>query len=390
MKQFLLIHYGEIGLKKANAEYFIEKLRKRIKLRFEKRFKETFVVKHTLRRIMVTMPDYFVESEYVEVLYKIFGIKNFKFVFAGSVDLEKLGDEIVNLLPKFDILPSNFRVVAKRSMVLPFKSSDAEREIGAIVLRSGFDVPVKMKGADFIIDIEFFNCIGFFSFNTYRGLGGLSGNSQGKLISTISSGIDSPVASWLMMRRGARVIFVHFHGYPYVDKDEMEQVEQLVEILSDYQQDTKLYLVPFGQFQKAIGTCLEIPSKIRTILYRRMMLRVSSLIARKEAANGIITGDCFGQVASQTPENLFVVDQASNIPVYRPLIGFDKEEIISLSEKIGAFEISKLPCKDSCTIFMPKKPELKANLTDTLNLEKNLDMAMWEKKLLADSEIKIF
>lgn len=388
MKRYILVHYGEIGLKRANADYFIGKLKKHLKTKLEKRFKAVFRVRHTLRRFLIEIPGDFVESEYVEVLMRIPGIRNFKFVYGGSVDIEDLGKEIVSVLPKD--LPGSFRVKAKRSMDLPFKSNVAEREIGAIVLRSGFEVPVKMKGADLVINIEFFNDSGFFSFKTYEGIGGLSANSQGKLVATISAGIDSPVASFLMMKRGARVIYVHFHGHPYTPPDEKEQVEDLVKILSDFQFDTKLYLVPFGQFQKAVGTTLEIPAKIRTIIYRRMMLRVASAINKKEQAKGIVTGDSFGQVASQTAENMFVIDEAANVPVYRPLVGLDKEDIIKISERIGTFEISKLPCKDSCTMFMPRKPELAANVFDTLKFEKFLDMEMWLSKMLEEAEVKFF
>ncbi len=394
MKRFILIHYGEIGLKKANKDYFVKKLCRCIKMRLEQRFRETFFVRHTLGRILVDLPGNFsdkLEGEYVEIVSKIFSIKNFKFVFSGSLKIFKLGEQICDNIPKFVFegngRPKNFRLKVKRSMNLPFTSQQAEQELGAFLLNKGINLKVKLKDPEFVVDVEYFNNYGYFSFNTYKGLGGMPSNSQGKLISLISSGIDSPVASYRMMRRGARIIFVHFHGYPYTDKAEMEQTKELVEMLSGYQFDTKLYLVPLGKIQKKIAANLDIPAKIRTVLYRRMMIRIAEKIAKKERAKGLVTGDNFGQVASQTPENMFAIHEASTIPVFQPLIGYDKEEIIEIAEEIGTFEISKLPCKDSCSMFMPKHPELKANVYDLRKIEDLLPHDEWIEDVLSDSEV---
>lgn len=393
MKRYLLIHYGEIGLKGSNKEYFVMKLQRRVKVKLEQKFKKNFLVKHTLGRLLIPLPAGFGtknEEKYAEILNRIFGIKNFKFVYEGATELKKLGAQIWKNMPNFLEKPEGFRVKAKRSMVLPFKSVEAERDIGAILLENGIDMKVKMKGADFIVDIEFFNNHGYFSYKKYMGAGGLSPNSQSKLISLISSGIDSPVASYLMMRRGARIIFVHFHGFPYTPKDEMEQVKELVKILSEYQFDTKLYLIPFGQVQKAISMNLDIPGKIRTVLYRRLMVRIAERIAKKEKAMGLVTGDSFGQVASQTPENILVIHDASTIPVYQPLIGFDKEDTIKIAERIGTFGISKLTCRESCTMFMPKIPEIRANVYDTRRYEEKIDVEKWVEKVLKESEVMNF
>lgn len=384
------MHYGEIGLKKANTDYFVGKLQGFLKGKLEKSFGGEFVINHTLRRLLVALPKNFKENRYVQVVSRIFGIKNFKFVYEGAIDLEKLGNQIWKNLPKFEQKPANFVVRVKRSMLLPYKSFEAERDLGAVLLEKGLNLPVKLKGAELEIDVEFFNDCGYFSFQKHQGAGGLSPNSQSKLVALISAGIDSPVASYLMMRRGARVIFTHFHGYPYTDKEEAAQVRQLVKILSQYQLATKLYLVPFGQVQKAIATSLDVPGKVRTILYRRIMLRIAERIAKKEEAKGLITGDNFGQVASQTPENIFAIHDASTIPLLQPLIGFDKEEIVRLAEKIGTYEISKLPCKDTCMMFMPRKPELKAKVYEIRKYEEGLAIEEWVEKVMTEAEIISF
>lgn len=399
MQRYILIHYGEIALKKENSGYFVEKLRKRIRQLLQAEFKINFSVQHTLARIMVGLPEDFSpenEDKCVQIIGKIFGVKNFKFVRVFDLEsenliMEDLAQKIWDNLPGavFDeaIAPRTFKVEVKKSMILPLKSFEIARDLGAVLLQKGLNLKVKLKDPEFTIDVEFFNNRAFYSYRKFAGAGGLSPNSQGRLVSLISAGIDSPVASYMMMRRGARIIFVHFHGYPYTDKDEMDQVKQLVKILSDCQFATKLYLVPFGQIQRDIATNLDVPAKIRTVLYRRLMLRIAEMIAHREKAMGLVTGDNFGQVASQTPGNIFAIHEASTIPIMQPLIGFDKEEIIKIAEKIGTFEISKLPCKDTCAMFMPKHPELKARVRDLREIELRLPIQDWVTEAVKGAEI---
>lgn len=394
MKRYILIHYGEIGLKKSNISYFVDKLKKRLRFVLQKEFKINYSIKHTLGRFLVSLPDDFSEADevkYSDVLFRVFGIENFKFVYQGDVELDPLLNSVWENMPAYilnpDLKPRTFRVAVKRSMPLPFKSTELEREIGARLLRRGIGIKAKMVDPELVVDFEFFNDHAYFSYKKYKGAGGLSPNSQGRFVSLISSGIDSPVASYMMMRRGARVVFVHFHAYPFSDKSEMENVKKIVEILSDYQFDTKLYLVPFGKFQKFISTNLDIPSKIRTVIYRRLMVRIAERIARNEHAKGLITGDSLGQVASQTPENMFAIHDASTIPMFYPLIGFDKDQTVALAEKIGTFDISKLPCSDTCAMFMPEHPELKANIYDVREYEKALPLNEWIDGVLKESEV---
>jgi len=392
MRRAIIVHYGEIGLKKGNVDYFLKKLRLHLKVKLEKTFSETFSIKHTLARFLIELSeDFSIEDEEkaVAVLSKIFGIKNFMFVYGGSLEIKKLGKQIWNNKPDLSDFNS-FRVTCKRSQLLPFKSAEAERDLGAELLDYGIDMAVKLKGADFIVNVEYFNDYGWFCYKKYQGAAGLSANTGGKLVCLMSSGIDSPVAAYKMMKRGARVIFVNFHAYPHTDRSESDQCKQLVEILSDYQFDTKLYSVPFGDVQLALRDAKSVPEKMRTIMYRRMMIRVAESISRKESAKGLLTGDNFGQVASQTSENMFVIHEASNIPVYQPLIAYDKEEIIKVAEQIGTFNVSKLSCEDSCSVFMPKHPELKANVYDTLKYEEDLPIEEWIEKLLKDSEVIYF
>ncbi|MBI4235711.1 tRNA 4-thiouridine(8) synthase ThiI [Candidatus Peregrinibacteria bacterium] len=391
LKRYLLVHYSEIGLKGSNLQYFVDRLHKRLKFVLEKALRKTFVVKHCLKRFLIELPGDFTNSAldeltYIDVLSKVFGIENFSFVFGGSIDLAVLAEQIHANLPDFSKC-MNFCVRAKRSQILPYKSIDAERDLGARLIDFGLKLPVRLDDPDLRISVEFFNDTAYFSFKKYSGPGGLPANTGGKLISLVSGGFDSPVAAYRMMKRGARIIFVHFHAYPYTDMTEINNVKELVKKLSAYQFDTKLYLIPFGKVQKEISTNLDVPAKIRIILYRRMMIRIAEKIAHDEKAKGLVTGDNFGQVASQTSENIFAIDQASSIVVYRPLISFDKAEIIVQADVIGTHEISKMPCKDTCTMFAPKIPEIRANLRDILEVEKNLPISKFVDDSLSAAEI---
>jgi len=387
MKRYLLIHYGEIGLKGSNLQYFLKKLRIMIRNKLQKEFRKSFSIKHVLGRFMIPLNSDFDQEKYVKVLAKICGISSFHFVYGGGVDLNELGEQIWSEMEDFTKECKTFVVRVKRSQILPYSSCEAEAELGAVLLKKGIDKKAKMKGADLEINVEFFNDHGYFSYKKHEGTCGMPSNTGSKLVCMLSGGIDSPVAAYRMMRRGARVIFVHFSGYPYTDQEEVEHVKEIVDILSGYQFHTKLYVIPFGKIQKKIATTLEIPGRLRVLLYRRMMLRIAEQISMKNEAKGVITGDSFGQVASQTAENIFAIHDASKIPVYQPLIAYDKDEITRIAEEIGTFEISKLPCKDTCSMFSPKHPEIRANVNDLIEAEKFLDIDGMVKESLIGKEV---
>ena len=212
---------------------------------------------------------------------------------------------------------------------------------------------------------------------------GVSGN----VLSLLSGGIDSPVASYFLIRRGAKSSFIHFHAYPFVDKQSLEKVKKIVEKLSLFQFESKIYFVPFAKIQKEI--LLKSPEKLRIILYRRAMLKISEIVAKKEKAIALVTGDSLSQVASQTLENIRTIDGATNFPVFRPLIGMDKNEIVNLAKKIGTYEISIAKHQDCCSRFMPKHPETKSDLKQVKLAEKKLNLKKLISEAIKETEIEL-
>ena len=372
-------------MKRANRPLFVKKLITFLRDKLQQKFAKTFSVIETLERVLVKLPDGVDEQECMALVGRVFGIRNYALCWGGSLEIENLAEQIFEKLPEKG--SGTFCVRVKRSQPHKYGSSEAEREIGSVLLEKGIDMDVKMKDPDMQIDIEFFNDTGFFTFEKKDGAGGLPVNSAGKVLTLISAGFDSPVAAYRVMRRGARSAFVSFHAYPYTDKVEQGQVKELVKILSDYQFDTRLLMVPLGKIQKEISAHPKIPARYRTLLYRRLMLRIASRLAYKEKAKALVTGDSLGQVASQTLENIFAVDAVAELPVYRPLISFDKEVIITEAKEIGTHDISARPCKDTCAMFSSRKAEVRANDFDLSEFEKLLPMDEYLERALSEVEL---
>ena len=205
-----------------------------------------------------------------------------------------------------------------------------------------------------------------------RGVGGLPVGVSGKVLVMLSGGIDSPVAAWQMTKRGTKAVFIHFYSYPYTDKASLEKVVELTRILSESNYRSELYLVPFAELQQAIVT--ETPAPYRVLLYRRMMTRIAQRVASVVDAEALVTGESLAQVASQTLPNLRSIEVVAEIPVLRPLIGFDKVEIIAKAEEIGTFEVSTLPHEDCCSLFVPKHPATHATQVELDKAEVGIDI----------------
>ena len=365
----ILVRYHEIALKKGNRPYFVELLKRNLVSAVKDLgFKE---IRSLPGRLLMLFGEQADEEKIGRRIERVFGVANFSFVERTSLDLEALKSGILEALDGRHF--SSFRIDAKRGdKGFPLTSPEINREIGAVV-KETTGARVDLKNAECTISIEILPRDAFFGFDKIAGPGGLPVGASGRAVSLISGGIDSPVASYRMMQRGCRLIFVHFHSAPYLDKSSQEKVRELVKLLTRHQFASRLYLVPFGEIQRQIVAAVMRP--LRVVLYRRMMMRIAEAIAKKEKASALVTGESLAQVASQTLENLAVIEKAATLPILRPLVGMDKQEIIDQARRIGTFETSCIPDQDCCQLFVPRHPATKARLADVEEAESRLDLA---------------
>lgn len=281
----------------------------------------------------------------------------------------------------------SFKVVARRSNTdYPIDSMQLNQLVGAHLCAFAPDKKVKMKDPDVKVHVEIIQGSAYVFSRSDRGIGGLPVGSAGKVVSLMSGGIDSPVATWKLMKRGAVIVGVHFSGAPVTDDASEYIVDDIAHALAPAGGIGRIYTVHFGKYQKAIAS--ECPPPLRIVLYRRLMFRVAQGIARIERAKALVTGESLGQVASQTLENIAAVNAAVDIPVLRPLIGSDKLEIIDVAKRIGTFEISSRPADDCCTLFMPRSPETHARIVDCERAEQDVPIDAWVEEILSNLEYR--
>ena len=385
----VLVHYHELALKGRNRKHFEYRLVHHIRRALKPL---THVHVDALQgRIRVRFEDESAWPRLEQQFKRIFGIVNFSLTRSvplshDNADLTALKAGITSHLPTHSY--ETFRVSAKRADKRITKTSmDVEREIGAAVV-AVTRKKVNLSHPDLTILVELVPPEAYYSCHRESGPGGLPTGTGGKVVSLISGGIDSPVATYRMLQRGCKAVFVHFHGRPYLSRVSEEKVQDIVKLLTTYQLHSRLHLVPFGEIQSQI--VVNSPPPVRVVLYRRLMLRIAAKIAEQEGAWGVVTGESLGQVASQTPENIAVVNQATTLPILRPLIGMDKLEIIQQAQSIGTFETSIEPDQDCCTLFVPKHPRTRCDLPSILRVEEHLDIPGLIKQGLQDTELVEF
>ena len=296
------------------------------------------------------------------------GVERFARVHRTPPDLEALKAALEKALEGQAF--GSFRITATRSdKAFPLTSPEIERALGAFV-KGKTGAPVRLKGAEREFVVRVLPGAALLEVERHPGPGGLPPGVSGRVVALLSGGIDSPVAAYRLMRRGAEVVLVHFHPFPLLSGASREKAKALAERLARFQHRLRLHLVPFSEVQRHI--IVEAPTAYRVVLYRRYMLRIAEAIAREEGALALCTGDSLGQVASQTLENLHAVNQAATLPVFRPLIGWDKEEIVAEAQRIGTYATSILPDEECCTLFAPKHPVTRARLEVVLETEARL------------------
>ena len=301
---------------------------------------------------------------------QVTGVANFALAYRVSSTVPAMKAVIARLIEGRDF--ESFRITARRAFKsYPLTSVELNRELGAFVLARA-RTRVDLERPALTITVEVLPDETFVYLDRQPGPGGLPVGSSGAVAALLSGGIDSPVAAWRMMKRGCRVLFVHFHSAPYLPTTSQAKARALVDRLTEWQYHSRLYLVPFGELQREV--VLSTPAAARVVMYRRLMVRIAETIARADGALALATGESLGQVASQTLENISRIDEVATLPVLRPLIGMDKIEIVADARRLGTFDISIEPDQDCCTLFVPPHPATRVGADAISALEARLDV----------------
>jgi len=366
--QSVIVHYQEIALKGKNRPWFVARLVRNIREALADL--DVRAVRALMGRIEVLLGPSAEWSVIRDRLAGVFGIANFARAGRAPLDVEAIAGEILRDLG--DLSTETFRVSARRAdKRFPLTSPQIEREVGGRIKEArGWRVDLSNPGLT--IHVEALTNEAFYFFGKDRGPGGLPSGVSGRVVCLLSGGIDSPVAAWRMMRRGCRVLFVHFHSYPILSRASQEKVRELARLLTRYQLHSRLLLVPFGEIQQRV--VLGVAPPLRVVIYRRLMMRIAEAVARGHKAHALVTGEVVGQVASQTLENMTQIDDVVRMPVLRPLIGMDKDEITAEAQRLGTFPISIIPDQDCCTLFTPRHPATRARRSDVERAEAGLDI----------------
>ena len=384
-----IVHYHELALQGRNRDFFEQRLVRNLRLAL----KDLKIrrIESLQGRIRVTIPDSASPALVIERVRRTCGVSNVLLTESVPLDLRAPDLTLLKQVAERQLAEhtfQSFRVTAKRAdKRLPLTSMDVEREVGGYL----FDVTgksVKLKQPDLTLYIELLTNEAHVAARKVQGPGGMPVGTSGKVACLISGGIDSPVAAYRMMKRGCKAVFVHFSGRPLVSRASEEKVQELVQLLTTYQYESRLHIIPFGEIQREIVA--NAPAPFRVVLYRRIMVRIAQELARRERCWALVTGDSLGQVASQTPENLSVIEDAAELPVLRPLIGMDKIEITEQAQQIGSFATSIEPDQDCCKLFVPLHPSTKTRLDDILRVERSLEISAFVKQGVEKAELSTF
>jgi tRNA uracil 4-sulfurtransferase len=365
----VVVHYNEIGLKGRNQPLFLRRLEANL-LRATTGAGVRRVLERSGRMVLALTPEAYWPT-LRERVRDVLGVANFSFAERTGLDLDALKAAVGRGLQGRQF--ASFRVATRRAYKpFPLNSEEINRELGASVVEQTH-ARVDLDHAELTIHVEVLPRDIYFAFGREKGPGGLPVGVSGTVVALLSGGLDSPVAAYRLMKRGCRVVFVHFHSQPFQDGTSRQKAVDLVQSLTRFQYHSRLHFVPFADVQRAVVATA--PGPLRIILYRRFMARIAREIARREEAKALVTGESLGQVASQTLENLAVIEAAVDVPLLRPLIGSDKEEIVQQARALGTYEISILPDQDCCSLFTPQHPATFSRLDEVESAEARLPVA---------------
>jgi thiamine biosynthesis protein ThiI len=380
MNKVILLRCGELMLKGLNKPFFEMTLVKNIKTAING-LGPSKVVKSQGRIYIEPMNDGFQFKKALDLSTRIFGIVSSSPVTKTEPDIESVKAEAIKMAEELTTRYGykTFKAETKRAdKKFPMKSPEINSLIGEVVLNSLPELRVDVNNPDFIIFIEIRESAYVYS-EILPGAGGLPVGTNGRAMLLISGGIDSPVAGWMMSKRGLSLDAVHFHSYPYTSDRSKEKVIELTRIIAEYCGPINLHIVPFTDIQIQINE--KCPHDEGTLIMRRFMMRIAERISTESGCQAIITGESLGQVASQTIQSLAVTNEVVSLPVFRPLIGMDKNDVVTVARRINTYETSILPYEDCCTVFVAKHPKTRPKLEDIVASEASLDV----EDLIADA-----
>jgi tRNA uracil 4-sulfurtransferase len=380
----VVVHYHEISLKRGNRPLFLRHLARNLTRAVADLGPVT--VRQRPGRIVLNLDEHPQPELVAERVRRVCGVASVSLGYRTAATLDAMRAVIAQLVEGREF--RSFRITARRAFkTYPLTSVELNRALGAFVLER-VATRVNLEHPEVEIVVEVLPDEAFVALDRRPGPGGLPVGSGGTVAALLSGGIDSPVAAWRMLKRGCRAVFVHFHSVPYLPPTSQAKARALVERLTDWQYDSRLFLVPFGEIQREV--VLAVPPPARVVIYRRLMLRIAEALGRAEGALALTTGESLGQVASQTLENIAAIDAAAEVPVLRPLIGTDKIEIIHEAKQLGTFDISIEPDADCCTLFVPKHPLTRMTPSQATAAESRLDIPKLVSTGVSEAKLETF
>ena len=383
MKEIILIKNGELVLKGLNRNTFEDILIKNMRKALKEVGEFTFTKSQSTIMLQSVEEDTDLE-EAVDILKKVFGIAALSRAAVAEKDMDNIMAISREYLADELLEAKTFKVEAKRSdKKFPLKSPEISRELGGFLLSKFNHLKVDVHNPDVTVTVEIRDNYAFIRGNNIKGAGGMPVGTSGRAAVLISGGIDSPVAAYMMAKRGVELVAVHFASPPFTTELAEKKVMELLKRVAKYSGAITTYVVPFTEIQQEIRK--NCPEEYFTIIMRRYMMKISEILAEHQNCSALITGESLGQVASQTMYALACTDAATSLPVFRPCIGMDKDEIIRISRKIDTFETSILPYEDCCTVFTPKHPKTRAKLVDVEAAESSMNSDELIKKAVENA-----
>lgn len=379
----ILVRYGELTLKSGNRNTFVNQLKSNIKYALIPL--EGYKVLANRDRMYVEVSEDADVEEIMRRISKVFGVHSVSPVVKVEKDIEAIKEAAVVLAKDIDEPGKTFKVDAKRSdKGFPYETFDLQQILGGVILKHIEHLTVKVKDPDYKLLVEIRRDAAYLYSRVIKGAGGLPVGTGGKTLLMLSGGIDSPVAGIEVMRRGVTIEAIHFHSPPFTSEEAKQKVIDLTQIMAETAGEIKLHLVPFTDIQKMIHKT--VPENLTMTSTRRMMMRIADQFARQIDAKALVNGENLGQVASQTLGSMYAINAVTNLPILRPLLTYDKEEIVIKAKEIGTYETSILPFEDCCTIFTPKNPKTNPRLDKVESFESKVDFDAMIKKAIEGIE----